>query len=46
MAGKYIRICSAFIAIKEMQIKMTPRSHLSTVRMAVVKKTVQGPEGN
>jgi hypothetical protein len=31
--------CSAFLAIKEMQIKSTLRFQLTTARMAIIKKT-------
>jgi hypothetical protein len=34
--------CSTLLAIKEMQIKMTLRFHLTLVRMAIIKKTT-GP---
>jgi hypothetical protein len=36
--------CSAFLAIREMQIKTTLRFHLTPVRMAVIKKTTNASE--
>jgi hypothetical protein len=39
MTKKIIKECSAFLAIKEMQIKTTLRSHLTPVRMATIKNT-------
>jgi hypothetical protein len=32
--------CIATFAIKEMQIKMTPRLHLTPVIMVIIKKTI------
>jgi hypothetical protein len=37
--NKHMKKCSPFLAIKEIQIKMTPRFHLGPVRMAAIKKT-------
>jgi hypothetical protein len=37
--NKCIKQCSASSATKEMQIKTTIRSHLTTVRMVIIKKT-------
>jgi hypothetical protein len=39
MANKYMNTCSISLAIKEMQIKVTLRFHLTPVRMAIIKKT-------
>jgi hypothetical protein len=39
MANKYMKKCSTFSAIKELQIKMTLRFHFSPVGIAVIKKT-------
>jgi hypothetical protein len=37
MASKYIKKHSIFLSIKEMQIKITLRFHLTPVRMAIFK---------
>jgi hypothetical protein len=39
MAIKYRRKCSTFLAIKEIQLKMTLRFHLTPVRVVIIKKT-------
>jgi hypothetical protein len=37
MASKYMKKCSPFQIIKDMQIKTTLRFHLIQVRMAIIK---------
>jgi hypothetical protein len=39
MANKYMKRCSTFLAIKEMQVKLSLTFHLTSVRKAVIKKT-------
>jgi hypothetical protein len=39
IANKYIKKSSTFLVIKEMQIKMTLRFHLTQIRMAVTNNT-------
>jgi hypothetical protein len=45
MANKYMKKCLTFLAIKEMQMKMTLRFHLILVRMITIKKTTNAGEG-
>jgi hypothetical protein len=39
MANKYMKKCSASLAIKEMQMKTMLRGHLTPVKIAIIKKT-------
>jgi hypothetical protein len=39
MTKKHMKKCSKFLAIKEMQIKILLRFHLTSVRMATMKNT-------
>jgi hypothetical protein len=40
MANKYMKKCLTFLVIKEMEIKMTLRCHLTSVKRAIVKITI------
>jgi hypothetical protein len=39
MAKKHMKKCSPSLAIKEMQIKTTPRFNFTPVRTAIIKNT-------
>ena len=40
MAEKHLKKCSKFLVVREMKIKMTLRFHLSQIRIAKIKTSV------
>jgi hypothetical protein len=44
MCTKYMKNCSTFLAIKEIQIKTTLRFHFTPVRLEIIKKTTNAGE--
>jgi hypothetical protein len=43
MAKKPMKKCSPSLAIKEMQIKITLRFHLTSVKIAIIENTGENP---
>jgi hypothetical protein len=39
MTQKHLKKCSKSLVIREMQIKMTPRFHLTPIRVAKIKNS-------
>ena len=41
MASKYMERCSTLLIIREMQIKITMRSHFTPTRVAIIEKQTE-----
>ena len=45
MVNKHMKRCSILLIIREIRVKNTMRYHLTAVRMAIIKKSINAGEG-